>query len=476
MLRSLHLQNVGPSAEMTFTPAYRLNVITGDNGLGKSFLLDLAWWAVTRTWAGRPVQPPLEPPELAQIDISFDAVTSMAELSVPFDRSSQKWRFPRGQPGEPGLVVYARVDGDFAVWDSNRRFGGVEEEETGIPKGLVFSRDAVWNGLELNGKPICNGLLADWVSWQERNTWEFAALCEALKLLSPSEEELVTPGSPTRLDANDSRMIPTLRMAYGQDVGITVASAGMKRVIALAYLLVWAWREHLEVSRFASKPTAERMLVIIDEVESHLHPKWQRVILSAIFNALKHLTEDPLPLDGQVPAPRPPNYVPPKIQYIIATHSPLVLASLEPLFQDDLDRLFELQLETSPDGRRAVVLNVPEFRRQGSAEKWLLSEAIGLTSSRSVPAEKTLKDAAQLMTGEPPSIGDMVEMEERLAGVLPDIDPFWVRWRAVKAGREGQASLSEVEVLAEDELLAAEDISAEETSAPEGERSSSSED
>ena len=26
----------------------------GDNGLGKSFLLDTAWWALTGTWAGRP--------------------------------------------------------------------------------------------------------------------------------------------------------------------------------------------------------------------------------------------------------------------------------------------------------------------------------------------------------------------------------------------------------------------------------------
>jgi hypothetical protein len=32
-------------------------VITGDNGLGKSFLLDVAWWALTRTWAGHPALP-----------------------------------------------------------------------------------------------------------------------------------------------------------------------------------------------------------------------------------------------------------------------------------------------------------------------------------------------------------------------------------------------------------------------------------
>ncbi len=30
----------------------RLNIFTGDHGLDKSFVLDLAWWALTETWFG----------------------------------------------------------------------------------------------------------------------------------------------------------------------------------------------------------------------------------------------------------------------------------------------------------------------------------------------------------------------------------------------------------------------------------------
>lgn len=145
MLRSLKLHNLGPAPEMTLTPGKRLNVITGDNGLGKSFLLDLAWWAVTRTWAGLPVQPAIDKIEPASVDIAFAAVTKMAAFKAVYVKADQTWRFPQGQPGQPGLVVYARVDGDFAVWDSNRRFGDREETESGVPKGLVFTRDNVWN-------------------------------------------------------------------------------------------------------------------------------------------------------------------------------------------------------------------------------------------------------------------------------------------------------------------------------------------
>lgn len=200
-------------------------------------------------------------------------------------------------------------------------------------------------------------------------------------------------------------------MPYGPEIPVTHASAGMKRVLALAYLLVWAWREHLEVSRIAGRASAERMLVIIDEVEAHLHPKWQRVILSAIVEALTELTTDNHVLKSQHKAP--------KIQYIVATHSPLVLASLEPLFDPALDALFELQLLQAEDGTATVELSEPEFRRHGGAEKWLVSESFGLKSSRSLPAENLLEEAAALVKGPTLPPRDVLDrMEARLAGVL----------------------------------------------------------
>ena len=51
MLKSLKMSGVGPAPEMSIEFAPRVNALTGDNGLGKSFLLDIAWWAFTYTWA-----------------------------------------------------------------------------------------------------------------------------------------------------------------------------------------------------------------------------------------------------------------------------------------------------------------------------------------------------------------------------------------------------------------------------------------
>ena len=54
MLKSLKLRDIGPAPRLGVELADRLNLFTGDNGLGKTFILDLAWWALTGDWAVLP--------------------------------------------------------------------------------------------------------------------------------------------------------------------------------------------------------------------------------------------------------------------------------------------------------------------------------------------------------------------------------------------------------------------------------------
>src|SRR5262249_51640177 len=51
MLELLKLTEVGPVRQVEWDLSPRLNLITGDNGLGKTFLLECSWWALTGTWA-----------------------------------------------------------------------------------------------------------------------------------------------------------------------------------------------------------------------------------------------------------------------------------------------------------------------------------------------------------------------------------------------------------------------------------------
>lgn len=50
MLERLILRNIGPAPELELACRRRVNLLTGDNGLGKTFLLDAAWWSLTGHW------------------------------------------------------------------------------------------------------------------------------------------------------------------------------------------------------------------------------------------------------------------------------------------------------------------------------------------------------------------------------------------------------------------------------------------
>jgi recombinational DNA repair ATPase RecF len=109
MLRHLHLTNVGPAPAMTAELASRINLVTGDNGLGKSFLLDIAWWALTHTWPARInsrlgsglMARPRGPGE-ATIEFRFDGTATATQYTSRFDRKAQAWTGPPGRPANPG--------------------------------------------------------------------------------------------------------------------------------------------------------------------------------------------------------------------------------------------------------------------------------------------------------------------------------------------------------------------------------------
>lgn len=149
MLKQLHLRHVGPSEDLTAEFGSRLNVLLGDNSFGKTFLLDVAWWALTRTWAGRSAAPVLKKSAKPSIAFTFDTSTKTTEKVSLYDRQLQHWPRDRGRPPNPGLVVYAQVDGGFSVWDPAQNYWrtkpGVEDPER--PAAFHFTTEQVWGGL-----------------------------------------------------------------------------------------------------------------------------------------------------------------------------------------------------------------------------------------------------------------------------------------------------------------------------------------
>lgn len=420
MLESLYLKNVGPAPEMKMELAPRLNLITGDNGLGKSFLLDTIWWALTRKWpndlnpqltSGYPARP-TDVKKPASIGFQLESKTRSVTYESKYVPRDEAWQGKAGRPWNPGLVIYAHADGGFSVWDPARNYwkkkGSIDVQER-LP-GYVLSAKEVWDGLkvDIDGRPtvVCNGLVADWASWiRERGA--NAELMEAiLTLLAPSGEAMAV-GPLVRLSVNDARDIPSIRTAYGQTVPILHASSGVRRVAGLAYMLMWSWNEHVRAAEQLGEELTTQVVMLFDEIESHLHPRWQRTILDSMLVAAKILHD------------------PATVQLITATHSPLILASAEPIFDPEKDAWFDLDFE---EGR--VVLRKRPFVRHGEVSNWLTSEAFDLKSARSREAEAAIEAALALLRTQPPPPWSAVKAVDRKLreAALPDIDPFWVRW------------------------------------------------
>jgi predicted ATP-binding protein involved in virulence len=83
-------------------------------------------------------------------------------------------------------------------------------------------------------------------------------------------------------------------------VSTVALSDGFRSIMALAGDLIWRLIEAFPES---NNPLLEEGVVLIDELDIHLHPTWQRNIAGLLRRTFPH------------------------IQFIMATHSPLVAAS-----------------------------------------------------------------------------------------------------------------------------------------------------
>ena len=432
MIEHLTLDNVGPAPEMALDFAPRLNLVTGDNGLGKSFLLDVVWWALTGRWpkevnrhmtSGYPARPH-DAAVSAKILVHLRGRTAFAPFSAVYERRDQTWKRSRGRPAIPGITVYAHADGSFSVWDPARNYWSRPGDATLKERrpAYVFTEAEVWDGLRdtVDGRsvPVCNGLLHDWSRWIQADDDNARAMASALRALSPGLEpaQAIEPGAPMRLSVYDAREIPSIVTDYAGQVPIIHASSGIRRIVALAYMLTWTWSEHQVASELRGDEPSRQVVMLFDEVESHLHPRWQRSILKALRDVGSVLQDDV------------------NVQLVVSTHSPLVLASAEPWFDPEQDAWFDLDLEGNPP---RAILNRRTYTPHGTTGAWLTSDAFHLPTDRSLEGEHAILRAKSILRQYEPSLQDVMDVHAELRATLPDLDRFWVRWNAFVESRGG---------------------------------------
>lgn len=111
-------------------------------------------------------------------------------------------------------------------------------------------------------------------------------------------------------------------------------------------------------------------VVLVDELEQHLHPKWQRIIVRDLRQQF------------------------PKVQFLTTTHSPIVASGIGKISdQIERDRLFHLSLE---EKNRVTVEEIEESMKGYRADQVLASKAFDFFIAAAPDLEDALADWSYL--------------------------------------------------------------------------------
>ena len=107
-VRTIGFREVGPATRLAYHPNKRLNLVTGDNSLGKTFLLDSIWWAITGHWLEYPAAPRRYVNQsLPSIRVTYNAPGRNPIRKGSYNWKKQAWEVSQRPHGMVALSIYA---------------------------------------------------------------------------------------------------------------------------------------------------------------------------------------------------------------------------------------------------------------------------------------------------------------------------------------------------------------------------------
>jgi AAA domain, putative AbiEii toxin, Type IV TA system len=162
--------------------------------------------------------------------------------------------------------------------------------------------------------------------------------------------------------------------------------------LGLGYQSVLAWVTDLAARLFAAfpnspDPLAEPCVVLVDEIDIHLHPRWQRTLLDEISDVF------------------------PNAQFIVTAHSPLIVQAAPDANLAVLRR----------HGDRVAIEQAPDVVRHWRVDQILTSDLFGLPSARPAALDASLARRDELLGKDRLTADDeaeLADLRERV-GAMP---------------------------------------------------------
>ncbi|MBL4797688.1 MAG: AAA family ATPase [Oleispira sp.] len=163
-----------------------------------------------------------------------------------------------------------------------------------------------------------------------------------LGIITKAIETLIPDISNIHIDRSSGKAELILE-SLGSRVNIEQVSKGQQTMIALVADLT---TKLVMLNPDAKEPLNGKGIVIIDEIDLHLHPSWQQRVVLDLQRTF------------------------PNIQFIISTHSPQVLSTV--------DARCIRKIATNEKG--AIIVSTPKFQTKGVASSNILAKIMGTNS------------------------------------------------------------------------------------------------
>lgn len=407
---ALKLSGFRGAVDLPLTLDQRLSIFVGVNGAGKSTVLDAL--ALALSWAanrirhsgssGRPID---------EAEITNGKSTAAIELTCQTESGKVEWKLSKSRAGHAAedkssfnqLSEYARfVQGRisetserfdlplFAYYPVNRavldiplrirekhRFTLLTAYDDALTAGANFRTFFEWfrerEDLENENRKYLDELIKpEGFSFPDR---QLEAVRHALSSFLPEFKNLTVRRNPLRMEVEKQ----------GQRLSVNQLSDGEKCMIAL----IGDMARRLSIANpTLDNPLMGHGIVMIDEIDLHLHPKWQRLVVPKLLEVF------------------------PNCQFIVSTHSPHVITHVQP------ESLYMLQ--QTPHG---VQVDRPRESFGKNVDR-VLEDLMGLATTRPDEVESSLRDIFLAIDN-----GGLQEARGKIEGLRRSIgdDPDLVR-------------------------------------------------
>ena len=408
-ITDIKLENFRGISDLNIKLDEDLTVFYGINGVGKSSILDatayLLSWLVNRIRrqgaSGRHIQ---------DYDIRNETAYSRITLEITNDRNSVVWSLFKSREG------HAKASGRSELSELSDFANKIREEiancneQLNIPLFAYYPVNrAVLNiPLEIRKRSGFNllnaykGALESGASFKTFFEW----FREREDLENENRRYLDKPGKPKDFQFPDrqleavraalSALMPelsdftirrsTLRMEVeknGTQLVVNQLSDGEKCLMAMVGDLA---RRLAIANPKRNNPLEGKGVILIDEIDLHLHPKWQRMLVLKLTKTF------------------------PNCQFIISTHSPHVLTHVKP------ENLFMLSVT-----ERGLIAEHPA-ESYGKTVDRILEDLMGLETTRPKEIKEALSNVYKLIdSGDLNSARDSILKLEKQIGADPDL-------------------------------------------------------